>query len=69
MILQSRGDKIKKVGIFDKKMQKNAAFSWDYLVNSKKSSTFACFFAARECAHVCIGCEKVMKKSKTKRLN
>ena len=55
--------------IFDKKMQKNAAFPRDYLVNSKKCSTFACFFAARECTHVCIGCEKVMKKSKTKRLN
>ena len=50
-------------------MQEKCTFSVDYLVVSRKSSTFACFFAARGYACVYMGREIVMKKSKTKRLN
>ena len=46
---------MKKVVIFDKKMQKKHTFSVDYLVVSRKSSTFVCFFAARGYACVYIG--------------
>jgi hypothetical protein len=49
--------------------QEKCTFSADYLVVSRKSSTFACFFAARGYACVYMGREIVMKKSKTKRLN
>ena len=38
---------------FEEKMQKKSTFSADYLVVSGKSSTFACFFAARERICVC----------------
>ena len=37
---------------FEEKMQKKSTFSADYLVVSGKSSTFACFFAARE--RICV---------------
>ena len=50
-------------------MQEKCTFFADYLVVSRKSSTCACFFAAREYARVYMGRENVMKKSKTKRLN
>ncbi len=39
---------------FEEKMQKKSTFSADYLVVSGKSSTFACFFAARERIYVCM---------------
>ena len=54
---------------FEEKMQKKCTFSADYLVVSGKSSTFACFFAARERACICVRGGRAMKKSKTKRLN
>ena len=50
-------------------MQEKYTFSADYLVVSRKSGTFACFFAARGYACVYMGRENVVKKSKTKRLN
>ncbi len=50
-------------------MQKKHTFSADYLAVSRKSSTFACFFAAREYVCVCMRRGNAMKKSKTKRLN
>ena len=48
--LQSRSSKMKKVKKNERFLQKNGTFSVEYLVKSEKSSTFACFFAARECA-------------------
>ena len=54
---------------FDKKMQEKFRFFADYLVVSKKSSTFACFFAARERAYVCAKRWQATEGSKTKRLN
>ena len=41
---------MKKVKKNERFLQKNGTFSADYLVVLRKSSTFACFFAERECA-------------------
>ena len=50
-ILQSRSSKMKKVKKNERFLQKNGTFSVEYLVKSEKSSTFACFFAARVREH------------------
>ena len=41
---------MKKVMKNERFLQKNGTFSAEYLLKSEKSSTFACFFAERECA-------------------
>ena len=56
-ILQSRSSKMKKVKKNERFLQKNGTFSVEYLVKSEKSSTFACFFAARVREHNARECE------------
>ena len=47
-------------------MQEKCTFSADYLVVSRKSSTFARFFAAREYAHVCVSREMCNEEKQNK---
>lgn len=48
---------MKKVKKNERFLQKNGTFSVEYLVKSEKSSTFACFFAARVREHNARECE------------